>query len=267
MNLRPSRRALARLGAAAGGITVLALALAAPASAHVTVTPSDTAAGAYTVLTFSVGHGCEGSPTTGIRIQIPEGINSVTPTRTPFYDVTKQTKKLDPPVTDAHGNQLTERVDTVTYTAKTPLPDGIRDTFELSLQLPEDAAGQDLAFKTIQTCQTGETAWIEIPAEGQSEDDLASPAPAFTVTDAEGDGHGHGEMAETGETGETAGDAGDGTQSDTSEEAATDTDAGDSDDSGNGLAIAGLVAGIAGILVGGFALMRGRDNGSGTANS
>ena len=56
---------------------------AAPASAHVTITPSDTAAGAYTVLTVSVGHGCEGSPTTALDIQIPEQILSVTPTLLP----------------------------------------------------------------------------------------------------------------------------------------------------------------------------------------
>ena len=67
------RRTLARLGATAGAAGLLTLGLAAPASAHVTVTPSDTAAGAYVVLTFSVPHGCDGSPTTGITIQMPGG--------------------------------------------------------------------------------------------------------------------------------------------------------------------------------------------------
>ena len=32
--------------------------------------------------------------------------------------------QLDEPVEDAHGNSVTERVGEVTYTAKTPLPDG-----------------------------------------------------------------------------------------------------------------------------------------------
>ena len=125
---------------AALGLVVL---MAAPASAHVTVTPTDTAAGAYTVLTFSVGHGCDGSPTTRIAIQIPEGINSVSATRQPFYDVEKVIVPLDPPVTGSHDEEITERVDQVVYTAVTPLPDGQRDTFELSLQLPADAGGTD----------------------------------------------------------------------------------------------------------------------------
>jgi uncharacterized protein YcnI len=81
------RRTLARLGATSGAAGLLTLALGAPASAHITVTPSDTAAGAYTILTFSVPHGCEGSPTTGITIQIPEEILSVTPTRNALYEV------------------------------------------------------------------------------------------------------------------------------------------------------------------------------------
>ena len=32
---------------------------------------------------------------------------------------------LDPPVTDSHGNQVTERVASVTYRTDTPLPDGL----------------------------------------------------------------------------------------------------------------------------------------------
>ena len=39
-----------------------------------------------------------------------------TPTRNALYEVEKEMQQLDPPVTDAHGNQLTERVATVTYT-------------------------------------------------------------------------------------------------------------------------------------------------------
>ena len=76
------------------------------------------------------------------------------------------------------------------YTARTPVEDGFRDTFELSVNIPEDAAGQTLYFPTIQTCESGESAWIEIPAEGQDHDDLESPAPAVeVVAAAEDDSH------------------------------------------------------------------------------
>ncbi|MCW2812955.1 MAG: hypothetical protein JWN84_410 [Nocardioides sp.] len=242
-----ARRTLTRLGATAGAAGLLTLGVAGTAAAHVTVTPSTSSAGSYSVLTFSVGHGCEGSPTTAITISIPEGINAVTPTRNELYDVTKEAEQLDPPVADAHGNELTERVSTVTYTARTPLPEGFRDTFEVQLQLPEDAEGESLVFPTIQTCEKGETAWTEIPAEGQTEDDLESPAPGFTIIGAEEGGHGGSDTAAS-DTAPVAAET----------SSAAQTEAASSDGDGNGLAIAGLVAGVAGLLVGGSALLRAR---------
>lgn len=183
-----SRRTLARLGAPAAAAAAVTFLVAAPASAHVTVTPDVTAAGEYSVLTFNNGHGCEGSPTKQVTIQVPDGINDVTPTRQPFYDVKVTTEKLDKPIEDAHGNKLTVRDATVVYTAKTPLPDGQRDAFEVSLQLPDKEG--TLAFPVIQTCVKGETAWVEQAPEGATEEP-ENPAPSFEITKAvDEDAHG-----------------------------------------------------------------------------
>lgn len=230
------------LPAAAGAGAALALAVA-PASAHVTVTPDTTAAGSYAVLTFSVGHGCEGSPTTAIEIAMPEQVLQVTPTLNPSWDVEKVSEQLEEPATDAHGNEVTERVAQVVYTARKPLADGYRDTFELSLQLP-DAEGETLTFPVVQKCVQGETGWVETAAEGQDPEELERPAPLVTITAADAGGHGA-ETATVEEDTDSDGAETDG--ADASEE---------SDDSGDGLAIAGLVAGIAGIVVGGVALAR-----------
>jgi uncharacterized protein YcnI len=230
-------RTIARIGIAPA-VLVGALALAGPASAHVTITPSTAAAGAYTIVTVSVPHGCDGSATTKVAIQTPEDIIEVTPTRNPFYDVEKVTTKLDEPITAEDGDQITERTSQVVYTAKTPLPDGQRDTFELSLQIPEGDAGKTLAFPTIQTCEKGEAAWSEVPASGQSEDDLEHPAPAFEVTAATGEGHDATPAASTGASAEAK-----------------------ADDDGNGIAIAGLVAGLLGLALGAVALVRTRGRG------
>lgn len=226
-----STRTLARLGAlplAAG----LVVAGAGAAAAHVTVTPSLTSAGSYSVLTFSVGHGCDGSPTTRIAIQMPEQVLAVTPTRNPDWDVEKRMVDLDQPVEDSPGNEITERVDQVVYTARTPLPDGYRDSFELQLQLP-DAAGETLTFPTIQTCEEGETAWIETPSGGQDPETLESPAPAFVIEEA----------------GEAATEPASAT-ADEPEPAA--------DDAGPGVAlgVAGLVAGLLGLAAGVTALVQ-----------
>ncbi|NGM15097.1 YcnI family protein [Verrucosispora sp. WMMA2044] len=175
------RRRLAQAGAL-GVFTATAVALTgAPAAAHVTVSPSVTTAGSYTVLTFGVPHGCDKSATTKVSIKMPEQIVSVTPTVNSNWTVQKVMAELNPPVKDSHGNEITQRVTEVVYTAKTPLPADLRDTFELSLKLP-DAAGETLAFPAVQTCEQGETPWVEMPAAGQDADELEHPAPTFVLT-------------------------------------------------------------------------------------
>ncbi len=169
----PTRRTLARLAALPAATALVAL-VAAPAGAHVTGTPSVANAGSYTVLTMSVPHGCDGSPTTEVEIQVPESVLSVTPTRNPLYDLDVNIQQLDEPLTDAHGNEVTERVGSIVYTARTPLPEGQRDTFELSFQVP-DVAGETLAFPTIQTCEQGRTDWIEVPEDGSGRRGAGAP--------------------------------------------------------------------------------------------
>ena len=180
MPTRP--RPLPLLAPAAAALVLLT---AAPAGAHVNVEPSTTTAGEYAVLTVSLAHGCEGSPTTRVAIQLPEEILSVAPTRHPLWEVTKQRVALDPAVTDAHGNKVTERDAVVTYTARTPLPDGVRDAFELSVKLPEEPGGT-LVFPAVQTCVEGETAWTEVAVDGADAEDLTHPAPTVAVTAPEG---------------------------------------------------------------------------------
>ena len=238
-----NRRTPARLGAITAAGLLLTAVAAAPASAHVTITPSDTAAGAYTVLTVSVGHGCEGSPTTALDIQIPEQILSVTPTVLPGWEVEKQMVQLDEPVEDAHGTVTTERVGQVVYTADQPLPDGYRAAMELSLQLP-DAAGETLTFPVVQRCAEGETAWTETAAEGQEAEELERPAPTVTITDA-------GTGTESGaESGADAGEASPSTTATRTVEVESDSNV--------AFGLAGLAAGLIGIVIGLMAITRSR---------
>jgi uncharacterized protein YcnI len=186
-------------GVTLAAATLLALAPAVAASAHVSASATSTAAGSYTVVTFSVPHGCEGSPTNVVTIELPESVPAVTPTVNPNWTVEKAVEQLDDPITDAHGNEITERVSSVVYTTTGDgLADGYRDTFELSLQLPEGEAGDVIEFPTYQVCAEGSTDWVG--------DDV----PSITLTAAvEGDGHGasddHAEGADAG-----AGSAADG---------------------------------------------------------
>lgn len=240
------RRTAARLVAASAAAGVALLSIAGPASAHATITPTTTAAGAYTVLTVSIGHGCEGSATTKVAIQVPEEILSVTPTRHPLWSMTERQEKLAEPVTDAHGNKVTERDAVVVYTAKTPLPDGHRDAFELSLKLPEEE-GQTLAFPVVQSCVKGENPWTQVAAEGQNPDELEFPAPTLTITAAEEEA-GHGDAAST-----TSSDQDAATTTSADKDAAAS--AASEDEDSNMLGALGLGAGVLGLLAGGTALV------------
>lgn len=211
----------AGLSAVIGGLLILTWA-AAPAFAHVSVNPKQAVAGEYAVLTFAVPHGCDGSATTAIAIQIPEPIVSAKPTVQADWTAEAIRAKLAEPQTDSHGNEITDRVDQIVYTAKTPLPDDLRQTFDVQVKLPEEAAGQTLAFPTVQTCEEGETAWVQVKQAGQDDEELEHPAPTVEVS---------------------AGEA--------SEDAAAPVNT-------SWTGPAGLAAGVVGLVVGGIALFRTR---------
>ncbi|WP_114559284.1 YcnI family copper-binding membrane protein [Desertihabitans aurantiacus] len=217
--------------------------VAGTASAHVTVSGSSATAGGYSTLTFAFSHGCGDSPTTGLTVQVPEGIDAAAPQLKPGWDVEKVMVELDPPVTDSHGNQLTERVGELRFTPDEPVPNGYLETFQVSLQLPADAAGTTLAFPTVQTCEQGENAWVQVAADGQDPDALDSPAPTLEITggaaDAPDGSGGNGADAEAGDT------------TDPAATAATSDGSG----LGVGLGTAGLVAGLAGLATGLTALI------------
>ena len=216
---------LIKTGIALGAGALLALAGALPASAHVGVTASTTAAGSTALLSFNVPHGCDGSPTTVISIELPESIIAATPTVVAGWDATKVTAEMAA-TSDAHGNEVTERVAEVVYTATDGgLADGFRQQFDVQVQLPDLEAGTALEFPVTQTCVVGETVW-----DGED-------TPTVTLSAAAADAHGHDDADS--EDHEAVAD--EGAASDTGTSGSTDVLA-------RVLGIGGLVVGTAGIV-------------------
>ncbi|WP_083587169.1 YcnI family copper-binding membrane protein [Agrococcus sp. Marseille-P2731] len=187
---RRRRRAGRAVVATATGLAAAAFVLAGPvaANAHVHVTPSSTEAGATSELAFSFSHGCDGSPTTGIEVTVPEEVASVALIANAGWQVAADL-----------GEDGTR---TVAFTADTPIPDGVRETLELEVALPEGAAdGSQLVFPTLQQCETGEWLWAD---EDQGSE---TPAPLLTIGEtADAHGHDHGAPAVDAEAeGEAAG--------------------------------------------------------------
>ena len=178
---------LAVVGTATLGVTALiVLGTAGVASAHVSATATSTAANSYTTATFSLPHGCDGSPTTRIAFEVPESIIEVTPTVNPNWTITKTTEpytSASAATDDESAEDAGERVTSVVYTAKTPLPADERDTFSLSFSLPDGKAGDLVEFPAVQTCEKGTVEWNQEQKAGQTEPE--HPAPSITLTAAE----------------------------------------------------------------------------------
>lgn len=142
------------------------------------------------------------------------------------------------------GDAVTEVIDTITWTADGPGigPDQF-DTFTLrGGPFPEDA--ESVVFPAVQTYDSGEeVAWIEETIEGQDEPE--HPAPVLTLTVGVGADEDHDEADDDTATTEDT--------TESTEEAAGDLDAGD-DDGTDGLAVAGVIAGLGGIATGGVAI-------------
>jgi periplasmic copper chaperone A len=226
-----------RLKTTLAAAVAVSLTAAAPAAAHITIAPGEAPADGYATLQVQVPHGCDGSPTKAIRVQIPESVPSVTPQVHPGWEVTTKDGPKD--AVELHGETVTRGVKEVVWTVTDagPLPDDRLDLFGMSVKLPAGKAGDPVYFPTVQQCVKGQDGWIQIPQQGESEDELESPAPAVMLTASEGE-HG-GATATEHEDGSTAEDS-------------------DDDGPSTGLVIVALVLGGLGLLTGLIALMRGR---------
>lgn len=176
-------RTAARLATATAASGAALLLMAGPAAAHVGTSVKEVAAGSSTPLGLTIGHGCDGSPTTSVAVQIPEGINNATAFAKPGWTVVSEKQALETPIEAPHGDPITERVSVITFTANAgnALPNELRDVFTINFAAP-DAPGATLFFKTVQSCETGSNDWIQ-EYDGTGEEP-ESPAPSIAVTEA-----------------------------------------------------------------------------------
>jgi uncharacterized protein YcnI len=166
----------ASLRAAALAAAVVPIAL--PALAHVTLERAEAPADSYYIAVLRVPHGCAGSPTEKLRVQIPEGVTGVKPQPKPGWQLAIETARVDPPIKDGHGNVITETVREVDWTGR--LPDAYYDEFRMSVKLP-DKPGTTLYWKIVQECEKGLHRWIEVPEAGKASRDYREPAPALLL--------------------------------------------------------------------------------------
>jgi uncharacterized protein YcnI len=154
-----------------------ALALPAPALAHIVIAESQAAPGAYHVAGFQVGHGCAGAATTALRVEIPAGVESAKPQPKPGWTVE--------PIRGADGR-------TAAVVWRGQLADDQFEVFSLLLKLP--AASGPVYFPTTQSCGAAQTRWTDIPAPGAAWTSVSHPAPVLVLGasgEAPAGGHSH----------------------------------------------------------------------------
>lgn len=158
------------------GLGLFLLCAAPVVQAHIVLQQKSAPAGSYYKASFMVGHGCDGSATTGIEIEMPEAMAVVKPMPKPGWQLSTQTSPLAAPMS-LHGKPVTETVSRVIWNGG-PLPDSQYDEFVLLLQLPNRSG--PLYFKVAQICENGRSDWVEIPGAGQPQG-LKLPAAVLEV--------------------------------------------------------------------------------------
>jgi uncharacterized protein YcnI len=161
------------------------------AHAHIVLSEPKAIAGSYYKATLRVGHGCNGSATTGLTVQVPAGFQGAKPQAKFGWAVVTRKAKLVMPY-NSHGKTVTDDVVELRWTAankEESLPDDQFDEFSFMGRLPDDAGS--MWFKVLQTCQSGQNDWSEIPANGASTRGLKSPAALLEVQAAPKHDHHH----------------------------------------------------------------------------
>jgi uncharacterized protein YcnI len=168
----------------ASSLTVVVLAWATPAWAHVTIDPSSLPQGiGDAVLTFRVPNESTTATVVGLKVQFPlsHPIAVVNPEAGTGWLVTVQRSALHPPIRTDDGT-FTTTVSEIDWKGGS-IPVGQFGTFEVLAQgLPRGVS--QLAFPTIQVYSDGSSVdWIQTP--NKAIPDPPHPAPVLQLTTAE----------------------------------------------------------------------------------
>ena len=156
------------------------LAAAAPALAHPTLENQTATVGRPYKATFRVPHGCEGSATVKVTVQIPEGVIGVKPMPKPGW----QLKVVKGPYAKAypyfHG-EIREGARTVAWSGG-KLPDEFYDEFTFAAVMAADLpADTRLYFPLMQDCEKGSARWADVAKAGEDAHALKYPAPGVML--------------------------------------------------------------------------------------
>ncbi|MFC6017832.1 YcnI family protein [Plantactinospora solaniradicis] len=236
------RRAALSAALVLGATVVGVFGLATAASAHVTVNPREATQGGYGRLAFRVPTESDTASTVKLEVTLPDDapVASVSTMPVPGWTVAIEKRKVDPPV-EVHGSQVSEVVSKITWTASANAGIKPGEFQEFPVSMGPLPTVDRMVFRVLQHYSDGNTArWIEPPAANGAEPEN-DPAPVLKLLPAAA-------AATTGPS-VAAPDV-------AVPQQPTSSTGDDGDPAALGLAIAGLVAGLAGLALGGLAFAR-----------
>lgn len=148
-----------RVGVAIGTLALGVWMLAGQASAHVEADPASVAAGSTDTIAFNVEHGCGDSATVKLEMKLADGVTDAKPTEIP-------------------GWTSAQAAGVITWTGG-PQPHDQPLDVPVEMTFP-DTPGATLLFPLVQTCEQGETRWVDPPNPDGSEPE--DPAPLVELT-------------------------------------------------------------------------------------
>jgi periplasmic copper chaperone A len=163
-------------------VAAICLIAASPAGAHVLLDQGGQAVvgGNYKAV-FIVPHGCAGSATVKLRVQIPEGVIVIRTEPKAGWTV-DETKGKYGVEYDHEGAKVAEGIKEVDWSGS-KVPDKTREEFVIDTFLTGNLKPDtSLFFPVVQECEQGTSRWIEIPPDGNLHShEFKRPAPGVKL--------------------------------------------------------------------------------------
>jgi uncharacterized protein YcnI len=227
--MRSLAHGVARVAVVIGVTAVAVLGFGSAAGAHVTVNPSSATQGGYAKLTFRVPNEKATASTTILEVVFPEDapIPSVSVKPVPGWTAQVQRRTLSEPIDGGHGEQISEVVGSIVWTASAGAEIGPGQFQEFDVSLGPLPAVDQMIFKALQTYADGDVVrWIDEPSTDPAVH-LEHPAPVLRLAPAGG-----------------------------AQDSASASDTGSSNGVAVGFGLAGAVLGLAGLILGLLAFRR-----------
>lgn len=150
------------------------------AQAHAVLERREAQADGFYRGVIQITHGCRDAATTSVRVTIPEGAVGARPMAKPGWTVATVQGAYARSYPFVHGS-LSAGVKEITWSGNR-LPADQFDEFVFSVRLSDGfSPGEAVYFPVVQTCESGESRWVEVPRAGQDAHALAAPAPFVRI--------------------------------------------------------------------------------------